>query len=172
MKVRTNLSVMFLTLLTFGGCMIYFVIAFTAQDLAWFLSGFDGVPVRVLVYHEGQKTEYTFGTPGYAELANGVRSSLNQGVARISGTGLSSESLQDAYSKYVSVEAFFEQPVKLHAWFYTGEPTQMLFLITGRHSEESAVFLSSTGNYMSGAPVLKTVQPLLAALASLGYKTQ
>ena len=172
MKVNTNLSTMLLSLLLFGGGMVYFVIAFSSQDAAWFMGGFDGLPDRVVVYHEGQKTVYTVGTPGYTELAEGVRSSLNQGVARISSIGLSADSLKDAYGQYVSVEAFFDQPVKLHAWFYTGKPKQMLFLITGRHSDEAAVYLSVTGQYMSGAPVLKTKQPLLVALASLGFKTQ
>ena len=174
MKVRTNLLVMILTVLAFGGGMIYFVIAFSAQDMAWFVREFNRVPVRVLVYHEGQKTEYTVGTPGYAVLAEGVRLSLNNGVARLSGIGLSAESLQEAYTRYVSVEAYFDPPARLHAWFFTGDSARMLFPITGRHSDESTVFLSTQvmGTYMSGGPVLKDRQPLIAALASLGYKTQ
>ena len=64
-----------------------------------------------------------------------MRASLAQGVARQSGIGLSEGSLQDAYNQYVTVEVFFDRPVKLHAWFNTDSPTQMLFPITGRHSE-------------------------------------
>jgi len=172
MKVHTNLAAMLLSVLILGVGVAYSVIAYTTQDAAWFVSRFDDVPERVIVYHEGQKTEYTVGTPGYVELAEGVRSSLNSGVARFSSTGLSEESLQEAYTRYVSVEVFFAQPVRLHAWFFTGQPTQMLFLITGRHSDEAAVFLTATGKYMSGPPVLKNRQPLLDALASLGYQTQ
>lgn len=172
MKARTNLLAMLITVLAFGGGMIYFVIAFSAQDAVWFVSGFDQVPIRPLVYHEGQKTEYTVGTSGYKELAEGVRLSLDSGVARLSGTGLSTESLQEAYTRYVTVEAFFDPPAKLHAWFFTGNSIQMFFPITGRHSDESTVFLSSTGTYMSGGPVLKDRQPLFVALDSLGYKTQ
>ena len=172
MKVRTNLLAMLAAVLLCGGGTAFFVVAFSAQDAVWFARGFQEVPIRVIVYHDGQKSEYNVGTQGYNELAEGVRASLDRGVARISGSGLSADSLQDACSKYVTVEAYFDQPVKLHAWFYTGNPTRMLFPITGRHSEDAVVFLATTGNYMSVAPVLKTKQPLLDALGKLGYPLQ
>ncbi len=68
-----------------------------------------------------------------------------------------------------TVEAFFAVPMKLHAPFYIGYPTQMLFPITGRHSDYTIVFLSAGDAYWVNAPLLKTTQPLLDALKALGY---
>ncbi len=55
----------------------------------------------------------------------------------------------------LTVEAFFSQPVKLHAAFNTGMPDQMLFPITGRHSDQPIVFLGRNGQYMANGPILE-----------------
>lgn len=161
---------MLFALILFGGLATYGTIALSAKDWLWFMPGFSELPIRVIVYHEGKRTEYTPGQPGFDTLAEGVRASLNQGVARQSGIGLSEGSLQDAYTQYVSVEAFFDRPVKLHTWFDTDSPRQMLFLITGRHSDLMVVFLGDKGSYLSGAPTLNTVAPLVNALKALGFQ--
>ena len=103
------------------------------------------------------------------ELAGAVQTSLAQGFARLSNLGFSEKSLQDAYTRYVTLEVFFGQPVKMHTWFYPGRTTQMLFPITGSHSEMSVVLLGDEGHYRAGAPVLKTREPILEALKSLGF---
>jgi len=149
--------------------MIYGTIFVASRDPLWFLSGFYELPARVVVYHEGQQTEYTPGQPGFDLLAESLRDSLDQGIARQSGIGFSEATFQDAYQKYLTVEAFFDQPVKLHAWFDTGSPTQMLIPITGRHSEQSVVLLGNKGKYLVNSPALKNLQPLRDALVALGY---
>lgn len=147
----------------------YGTVAFTTRDLLWFQKDFSQLPSRVVVYHDGFKTEYLPGQNGYIELAEAVRLSLDSGVVRPSAIGLSPGSLDDAYHLYVSVEAFFPSPVKLHAWFNTDGPTQMLFLLTGRHSQYPIVFLGVKNEYMANGPLLKTVEPLRAAMQTLGY---
>jgi hypothetical protein len=149
---------------------IYGTIAFTSGDLLWFLKRFDAKPVRIVVYHDGGKrTNLDPGDPDFEPLARAIRGSLSEGLARPSGIGLSDASLLDAYSRYVTVEAYFDRPVKLHAWFNTEEPTRMLFPITGRHSELSLVVLGKNGQYLSSPPVLNTVEPLRETLRELGY---
>jgi len=148
----------------------YFTVSFTTQDLTWFSAGFADLPYQVTVYQAGQKTEYRSGDPGFDQLAEAVRQALDEGVARQSGIGLSEDSLLDAYGKYLTVEVFFAQPVKLHAGFFTGYPTQMLFPLTGRHSDLNLVFLGGKNGYNVNAPALKTTQPLRDALAALGYQ--
>ena len=148
----------------FLACTAYAVIAFSAQDSVWFLAGFEERPSRVIVYGDGRRTEFAPGQLGFDELAEAVRDSLNAGVARQSGIGLSAGSLQDAYTRYVSVEAFFDKPVKLHAAFSTGYPNQMLFPVTGRHSDLPIVFLGVDGQYLSNGPVLNTIEPIRKAL--------
>lgn len=160
---------MLLVVVVFIALTYYLVIAFTSQDALWFGSGFDATPYRIIVYDAGKATEYRQGDAGFDELAQGLRSSLDAGIARASGVGLGEESLTAAYGQYLTVEAFFAQPVRFHAPFYTGHPTQMLIPITGRHSELSVVFLGTSSGYQVNAPAFKTLQPLKDALAGLGY---
>lgn len=168
-RLNTNIPGMAVALVGFGLVAIYVTIAFSARDAFWFLTGFDERPARIAIYYGGRRADLQYGDPGFAELAEAVRVSLAQGVARPSGIGLSAGSLQDAYSQYVTVEAFFDQPVKLHAGFNTGRPRQMLFPITGRHSDIPVVFLGVEGQYWSGAPALKTIEPIRDVLRAQGY---
>jgi hypothetical protein len=148
----------------------YSTISVAAQDPLWFVKSFGTSPARIVVYHhDGIRTELRPGQPGFEELDEAIQATLAEGVERPSGIGFSDASLLDAYSRFVTVEAFFDQPVKLHAWFDTGEPTQMLFPISGRHSELSLVLLGKSGNYMSSPPVLRTLEPIRETLRSLGY---
>jgi hypothetical protein len=144
-------------------------IFFVTQDPLWFISSFNELPVRVLVYYNGEKYEYLPGDPDFALLAEAIRQSLDGGVLRQSGIGLGEETLKEAYAKYVTVEAFFGRPVKLHANFYTGHPVKMLFPITGRHSELGVVVLGDERGYQVNPPVLKTLQPLRDALVELNF---
>ncbi len=149
---------------------VYGTISVTAQDPLWFLNRFPYRPTHIVVYHhQGKRTELRPGQPGFDELAAAIQASLAQGAERPSGIGFSDASLLDAYSRYLTVEAFFARPVKLHAWFDTGEPTQMLFPITGRHSELAIVLLGHKGKYLASPPSLKTTEPIREALRSLGY---
>ena len=168
-KLRTNVGGMLVAVIGFMVVAYYAVTAISAQDAVWFLNGFDDRPVRVIVYQAGRQTGLLPGDPGFAELAQAVQASLAEGVARPSGIGLSSGSLEDAYKLYVSLEVFFGRPVKLHAAYNTGHPTQMLFLITGRHSDLNVVFLGVEGAYMSSGPVLKTTEPIRKALQAAGF---
>jgi len=147
----------------------YGIVSLTSRDPLWFLKRVEGQPSRMVVYHGGQRTELLPGEAGFNELASAVQTSLAQGFARLSDLGFSEESLQDAYARYVTLEVFFDQPVELHTWFYPGRTTQMLFPITGRHSEMSVVLLGDRGRYRAGAPVLETIEPIQEALKDLGF---
>lgn len=171
-RLRTNTLQMLFTIVIFIAVAGYFTVAITTRDAFWFLKGFYDLPVEVDVYHDGQKTRYVPGREGYDELAEGVRASLHAGVRQPAALGLSPGSLEDAYNMYVSVEAIFAAPVKLHAWFNTGNPTQLLFPITGRHSDRPIVFLAyHQSAYVSTPPILNTKEPLIQALQKLGYAT-
>jgi hypothetical protein len=134
--------------------------ATTSQDWLWFKTGFDERPNRIIIYHDGGQVELRAGQPGFDGLAEAIRASLAGGVEQQSSVGLSEVSRREAYTRYTTVEAFFDGPVKLHAFFYTGHPTQMLFPITGRHSDWPIVFLGDDGEYQANAPVLKTIAPI------------
>ena len=168
-RLHYNLPKLILVFIALAVVVIYGTISLAAQDFLWFVPGFSEQPVRIVVYKAGARTELTPGQRGFDELSAAIVDSLNQGIARQSGLGLSDASLQDAYQRYLTVEAFFSQPVKIHAWFDTHDPTQMLFPITGRHSETNVVFLGGSGTYFANSPALKTTEPIRQALASLGF---
>jgi hypothetical protein len=170
MKIKTGPVRMVLLVTGFVVVLIYGTISVAAEDLFWFMKGFGEQPARIVVYHDGGKrTELHPGDTGFEELSTAIRDCLSAGAERPSGIGFSDASLLDAYTRYLSVEAFFQRPVKLHAWFDTGEPTQMLFPLTGRHAELSIVLLGQNGKYLAGPPALKTVAPLREAVSALGY---
>jgi hypothetical protein len=149
---------------------VYGTISVTAQDPLWFVKQFGSRPARIVVYHHGgTRTELQPGQAEFEELAVAIQASLAGGVERPSGIGFSNASLADAYTRFVTVEAFFNHPVKLHAWFDTGAPTQMLFPITGRHAELSVVLLGQGDKYLSGPPVLRTMEPIRETVQALGY---
>ena len=170
-RLQTNTLRMVLLVIVIIIVISLLTVTFTTRDLLWFTTTFNEPVEKVVVYHAGQKTVFVKGTLGFEDLAQGIWASLNSGVSRPSGIGLSAESLQDAYQKYVSVEAFYPYPVKLHSWFNMGNPTQMLFLITGRHTEMPVVFMGEGDRYLAGAPIINSNQPLRDALNRLGYKT-
>lgn len=164
-----NLLKLILIVAALIGVIIFVSNAGASHDWEWYKSGFNELPNRLVIYNAGQQTELNPGDPDFDSLAEAVRTSLNSGVAANSGTGLSPLSLDEAYNRYISLEVFFDHPVKLHAWFLTGNPTQMFFPITGRHSDWPIVFMGQDGGYLSSAPVLKTKDPILQVLRELGY---
>ncbi len=169
-RIRTRPIKMVILIIGLVLLIVYGTLSVTAQDPLWFLKQFRYQPACIVVYHhEGKRTELQPGEPGFDQLADAIQASLAQGAERPSGIGFSDASLLDAYTRFVTVEVFFDQPVKLHAWFDTGEPTQMLFPMTGRHSELSVVLLGQNGKYLTSPPALKTVEPIRDALKSLGY---
>jgi hypothetical protein len=168
-QVRTNAIQLLLLMVGFVLLAYYATVSLTARDPLWFLREFKDQPSRIVVYNAGQRTELLPGQAGFDELAVAVQTSLAQGFARLTNIGFSEETLQNAYIQSVTLEVFFAQPVRLHAWFPTGRTTQMLFPITGRHSELSVVLLGDRRQYRAGAPVLNTTEPILEALEALDF---
>jgi hypothetical protein len=168
-RLQINVPGMVAAVVGFGLAVVYLTTALAAQDGLWFLKGFAAEPDRIIIYHGGTRTELRPGEPAFAALARAVRESLAHGASRPSIVGFSEGSLQDAYNLYVTLEAFFDQPVKFHAGFNTGRPTQMLFPLTGRHAELNIVLLGRDGVYWASPPVLNNLEPLRETLKALGY---
>jgi hypothetical protein len=168
-KDRTNMVQLLIVVVGFVLVAYCAMVSLMTRDPLWFLGESEAHPSRIVVYHAGQRTELVPGQAGFDDLASAVQTSLAQGFARLSSLGLSDKSLQDAYTQFVTLEVFFDQPVKLHTWFHAGRTTQMLFPITGRHSEESVVLLGQGGKYRAGAPVLHTMEPIRETLRAHGF---
>jgi len=170
LRKQRRFALILLAVVILGLAAVYLAVVFTTHDFGWFQTGFDDLPNRVVVYQAGQRTEFQDGQSGYQELARAIQASLNQGVTGPSDLVMSQQNLDDAYFKDVTVEAFFSRPVKLHAWFNTGDPTQLLFPVTGEKAGVPVVFLGMNGVYLSNAPKLNTISPLLDALRKLGFE--
>lgn len=168
-RAGTNAIQLFLILAGFVLLAYYLTVSLTTRDLLWFLNRFQDEPTRIVVYQSGQRTEFLPGESGYDELAAAAKTSLAEGFARLSSTGFSARTLEDARTKQVTLEVFFAHPVEIHTWFPTGRTTQMLFPITGPHAEPPIVLLGEKGKYRAGAPVLKSSEPILSALRNLGF---
>jgi hypothetical protein len=155
--------------LLLGG--VYAGLAVTAQDFLWFAHHFDRRPVHIVVYHHyGKQADLWPGLPGFDELSAAIQACLDQGVEEPSGMRFSDASLTDAYTRYVSVEAFFLQPVRLHAWFGAEQSARLLILLSHRESEMSLVVLGKRDRYLPNPAVLKTDAPLRETLQALGYR--
>jgi hypothetical protein len=168
-RIGTNTIQLLIMAAGFVVLAYYLTVSFTSGDLLWFLRGFKDQPSHIVVYNEGQVTELIPGEPGFDALAGAVQTSLAKGFSGLSNTGYSEQSLQDAYTRYVTLEVFFDQPVDMHTWFPSGRTTQMLFPVTGRHSDLTLVVLGDQEGYRVGAPVLRTTEPILEALEKLGF---
>jgi len=166
---RTNTIQLLLLLVGLVLLSYYATVSLTSRDPLWLLRGFEGRPSRIVVYHGGQRTVLLPGQASFDELADAVQACLAEGFARLSNLGFSERSLEDAYTRSVTLEVFWDRPVELHTWFPPGRTTQMLFPITGRHADLSAVLLGDNGQYRAGAPVLNTTEPIQEVLKSLGY---
>ena len=168
-KIQTNAITLVIAMFLFVVVAYYGMVALTSRDPLWFLSRFEDQPARIVVYHEGVRTDLQPGDAGFDPLAGAVQESLAAGFRGLSKTGLSEKSLQDAYQQFVTLEVFYARPVELHTFFYTGRVTQMLFPITGRHSEAEIVVLGEDGVYRGGAPVLNDIAPIHETMRALGY---
>ena len=106
---RTNTLQLLIVIVGFLLLAYYGMIALTSRDPLWFLGGFEGQPSRIVVYHAGQRaggvhpTELLPGEAGFDELASAAQTSLDQGFARLTTLGLSQKSLQEAYTRCVTL---------------------------------------------------------------------
>jgi hypothetical protein len=164
-----NAIQLFVLLAAFVLLAYYLMVSLTSRDLLWILSRFRDEPSHIVVYQNGQRTEFRPGQPGYEELATAAKASMAEGFARLTSTGFSEETLQSAYNQYLTLEVFFAHPVEIHTWFPTGRTTQILFPISGPHAQPPIVLLGDEGHYRAGAPVLSNNRPIVEALGALGF---
>jgi hypothetical protein len=168
-KNRTNTIQLLVALVGFFLLAYYATVSLFSRDPLWFLRMFSDEPSRIVVYHDGRRTELQPGQADFDELSRAVQASLAEGFKRLTSVGFSEQTLREAYTQHLTLEVFFDQPVDLHAWFRTGRTTQLLFPITGRHSELSIALLGDGGEYRSGAPALNNMEPIRETLRSQGY---
>lgn len=156
----------------FGVIVFYLVTAMNTQNWVWFLNETIHVtPSRIVVLHNGDEQVYTQGKDGFLELATAVEQSLSDlSNTALIEVGLSEQTLTDYATTSLVVELYFDQPVQFNSMARTGEPTQLLIPVTGRHSGSGYVFRGAQGEWWFGAVRMANPDPLFNTLDSLGHQ--
>ena len=165
---------LWLPLLVFAGTiglLLYGVVALLSEDPLWFLGRAAlSDPQRIVVRVDGEETLLTSFSPGYDVLFEATEKALSsfESLAPRSA-GLSEETLAEYEQSGVILEMYFDAPVDFHLPFDDGRPTALLIPIQGRHAGQGYVFRGKGGRWWAGQLVMSNPQPLLDALAMLGY---
>lgn len=161
----------FIGLVLFAVAAIYFINVLNTGNWIWFRSNATNVrPARIIIIDHGQRTIINPGHPHYEALANSVESSLSKlNNTDLVPIGLSEQTLSDYSNQSLVLELHFDQPVVFNTMARTGEPTQLLIPIEGRHSDGGYVFRGAQGDWWQGAVRMADPTPLLSALSQMGY---
>ncbi len=170
-RLKTNLLsglvVTILTILFIG----YIFTSLLLGNFLWVLPAqVDVPPQRIIVYAAGTRYELGPDDPAYEPLAQAVADALRSSRGFSETTGLSAVSLQEAYERFVTVEVWYPEPIRLNLRFKTIDPTRVLIPISGRH--QNAAFLGTYDEYTAGALWLPSekVERIRAILRTLGIQ--
>lgn len=139
----------------------------------WFRSRAVNVkPARIVIVNHGERTVISPGHADFIPLSEAVETSLEKlNNTDLVGIGLSEQTLADYDSQSLILELYFDKPVVFNSMARTGEPTQLLIPINGRHSDGNYVFRGAKGEWWYGAVRMADPDPLMSALQSMGYQT-
>lgn len=162
-----------LVTIIFAVGLVYVSVAASSRDFLWFISGTnDAEIVRIIMVDAGVRTVFQ---PGDAEF-EAIRSGLNTSLSEIDNNnllpiGLSDETIIDYDTKDTIMEIHYDEPIKFHLPFRTGEPDALLFPISGRHAGSGVFFRGDAreNEWWYGGLRMADPAPLYNALAETGY---
>jgi hypothetical protein len=162
----------FVIFLVIGAAIIYLVNALNTGNWLWFQAGSTDVrPARIVIVDHGQRTIVA---PGHAEfnaLADAASASLSEfSNSDLVSIGLSTQTLDEYANESLVLELYFDAPLHFNLLVRTGEPTQLLIPIEGRHADGGYVFRGAQGEWWFGALRMADPAPLYAALQQMGYR--
>ncbi len=161
----------FVGLILFMVVIIYAINVFNTGNLFWFRNNAVNVrPSRIIIIDQGERTVYTQGHEGFEALATAAEQSLGKlSNTDLVSIGLSEQTLLDYDTDSLIVELYFDKPVIFNTLARTGEPTQLLIPIDGRHAGGGYVFRGDKGSWWFGAIRMADPAPIYAVLNALGY---
>lgn len=161
----------FLTFVILGAVAIYLVNALNTGNWLWFQSRATNVrPSRIIIVDHGQRKILTPGQEHFNELADAISQSLSRlNNTDLIGIGLSETTINDYATNSLVLELYFDTPVHFNTMARTGEPTQLLIPIEGRHADGGYVFRGARGEWWFGAVRMADPAPLYSALEQMGY---
>lgn len=163
----------FIGLFLFAILIFYAINVFNTGNWLWFSSKSAHVrPSRIVIVDHGQRTVVAQGHASYQALVDAAEQSLSKlSNTDLVSIGLSEQTLADYDTDSLVLELYFDQPVIFNSIARTGEPTQLLIPIEGRHAGGGYVFRGAQGSWWHGAIRMADPAPLLNALQQMGYET-
>lgn len=163
----------FLALGVFAVVLFYLINVFNTGNWGWFRAQTVHVrPSRIVIVNHGERTVISPGHANYISLSDAVEASLSKlNNTALVGIGLSEQTLEDYQNDSLILELYFDKPVVFNSMARTGEPTQLLIPINGRHSAGNYVFRGAKGEWWYGAVRMADSSSLMQVLADMGYET-
>lgn len=161
----------FVGLIIFSIAVIYIVNVFNTGNWFWFRNNAVNVrPSRIAIVDQGERLILTQGHEGYEELATAAEQSLSKlSNTDLVSIGLSDQTLLDYDTNSLILELYFDKPIIFNTMARTGEPTQLLIPIDGRHAGGGYAFRGDKGNWWFGAIRMADPAPIYNVLNELGY---
>ncbi len=169
-KIKVIEPFLILILITVIG--VYLLNAFNSGSWLWF-QGKAAVldpPSRIVVVDNGVRTVLQPGTDYYNELSEAAVQALSKfNNTDLVSIGLSDQTLADYAEDSLVVELYFDRPLQFNTLARTGDPTQLLIPIDGRHAAGAYVFRGAQGEWWFGAVRMADPTPLYTVLQQMGY---
>ena len=160
-----------ITFIVFGVAAVYLLNVFNTGNWFWFRGTTTEInPTRIIIIENGERTLLQSGMPNFDLMVGAAKESL----AKFSNTdfisiGLSEQTMQDYATDALVVEIYFDRPIQFNTLARTGEPTQLLIPIDGRHADGRYVFRGDKGEWWFGAIRMADPSALYDALQQMGY---
>lgn len=162
----------FLVLILVAGAIVYLLNAFNSGSWLWFQGKATVLeaPTRIVIVDQGERIVLQAGTEFYSELSEAAVQSLSKfSNTDLVSIGLSEQTLTDYAEDALVVELYFDKPLQFNTLARTGDPTQLLIPIEGRHAAGAYVFRGAAGEWWFGAVRMADPSPLYAVLQQMGY---
>ncbi len=169
---RNNVLKPLLVSIFFIFAVIYIVISFNSGGFLWFLSNTgEAEPIRIIITDNGEKILYRPGEPEFEKLVPVIREAIsNLNNNSLVGIGLSEVTLEEYQTRFTIMEVHYDRPLDFGTSFRTGEPTKLLFPITGRHAAVGLFFRGDSDEWMYGALRMQDPSALYTSLEEMGFK--
>ena len=128
-------------------------------------------PARIVIVENGERTVLQPGTEFYNELSEAAVLALSKfSNTDLVSIGLSDQTLADYAENSLVVELYFDKPLQFNTLARTGDPTQLLIPIEGRHAAGAYVFRGAAGEWWFGAVRMADPSPIYVVLQQMGYR--
>lgn len=171
-EARNNVLRPLMVSVIFIFAVIYLVISFNSGGFLWFLSNTsEAQPIRIIIINNGDKILYRPGDAEFEQLTPVIQNAIsNLNNSSLVGIGLSDVTLEEYQTRFTVMEVHYDRPLDFGTSFRTGEPTKLLFPITGRHAAVGLFFRGNSEEWMYGALRMQDPRPLYNSLEELGFK--